>query len=452
VAPEDVGEAQRYLDETSRFWRNWIDGGKLPQHPWKEHLQRSALTLKGLTYAPTGALLAAATTSLPENLGGSRNWDYRFTWIRDTAFALRALHSLGFETEADDFLNFLGDVLEPRSRGALDAPDPGMQVLYPVDGSANALEVELDHLTGYAASRPVRVGNAAFDQTQIDIYGAIVDCVFEHARSRDTLTERSWRIVMRSVEAALENWRAPDRGIWEVRGEEKHFTFSKVMCWVAVDRGARLAQMRGDRSRAARWRSAANEIHADICENGVNDDGVFVQAYGSDELDASLLQLPMLGFLPLDDERLRATVFEIDNFLADGACVYRYEAHEADDGLGGEPEHTFTACSFWLVSAFVMIGELDLARSHCEKLIGAASALGLYAEELDPVTLRHFGNFPQGLTHLALINAVLRVITAENEFNETLDVTPMRQRWWLDDTEGPKIVGPGERWPTRGDQ
>ncbi|HSN03276.1 MAG TPA: glycoside hydrolase family 15 protein, partial [Acidimicrobiales bacterium] len=449
-APADADAAERYLGETSRFWRNWIDGGKLPQHPWREHLQRSALTLKGLTYAPTGALLAAATTSLPENLGGSRNWDYRFTWIRDTAFALRALHSLGFETEADDFLNFLGDVLEPRSRGADDAPDPRMQVLYPVDGSANEVEIELDHLTGYAASRPVRVGNAAFDQTQIDIYGAIVDCIFEHARSRDTLTARSWRIVMRSVEAALESWRAPDRGIWEMRGEEKHFTFSKVMCWVAADRGARLAQMRGDRERSARWRSAADEIHADICENGVNEEGIFVQYYGSDEMDASLLQLPMLGFLPLDDERLRATVFEIDNLLADGAYVYRYEVHDTDDGLRGEPEHTFTACSFWLVSAYVMIGELDLARSHCEKLIGAASKLDLYAEELDPVTLRHLGNFPQALTHLALINAVLRVITAENEFNETLGATASHQRWWLSDAGDSKIVGPGDQWPSRG--
>ena len=449
VAPADPDEAQRHLDETSRFWRNWIDAGHLPEHPWRTHLQRSALTLKGLTYAPTGALLAASTTSLPENLGGSRNWDYRFTWIRDTAFALRALHSLGFETEADDFLNFLGDVLEPRILNG-GAEHAHMQVLYPVDGSANETEIELDHLTGYAASQPVRVGNAAYDQSQIDIYGAIVDCIFEHARSRDTLSERSWRIVVRSVESALEDWRAPDRGIWEVRGEERHFTFSKVMCWVAADRGARLAQMRGDKARADRWRRAANEIHADICENGVNDDGVFVQYYGSDELDASLLLLPTLGFLPLDDERLRATIFEIDTYLTEGACVYRYEPHGVDDGLAGEPEHTFTACSFWLVSAFVMIGELDLARAHCEKLIGAASPLGLYAEELDPVTLRHFGNFPQALTHLALMNAVLRVIKAESEFRESVDSVAERPLWWLSETERSKVVGPGDRWPSTG--
>ena len=428
AAPRDVTEAQRFLGETSRYWRNWLDEGQFPDHPWRPYLQRSALTLKGLTFAPTGALLAAATTSLPENLGGTRNWDYRYTWIRDTAFALRALHSLGYVSEADDFFDFLGEVLEPSTAPGEASGPPEMHVLYPVDGSTSVPEVELEHLSGYAGSRPVRDGNAAFGQRQVDIYGAVVDCVFEYARSRGAVSERSWRIVVRSVEAALARWSAPDRGIWEVRGQEEHFTFSKLMCWVAADRGARLASMRGDGSRAIRWRDAASEIHADICANGVNSEGIFVQSYGSDVLDASLLMVPLLGFLPLDDERLRATVTAIDEHLSDGAFVYRYETLHTDDGLAGEPEHTFTACSFWLVSAYVLIGELDLARSHCEKLIAASSQLGLYAEEIDPETIRHFGNYPQALSHLAQINAVLRVVIAESSGAPSPDLASIKGR------------------------
>jgi len=414
-APDTRDEVDSCRAQTSRFWRGWIDGGRFPDHPWRELLQRSALTLKGLTYAPTGALLAAPTTSLPENLGGTRNWDYRYTWIRDSAFTLRALHALGFHTEADDFLAFLGDVLEPSGP----AP-PGtaklrgnLQVLYPVDGISAPVEQELDHLTGYGWSRPVRTGNAAYNQSQLDILGAIVDCVFEHTRSRDSLSERSWRIVVQAVEMALKSWREPDRGIWEVRGEPKHFTFSKVMCWVAADRGARLAALRGEKERTEFWLSAAQEIHADICHNAMGQNGGFTQSYGSEELDASLLLLPLLGFLPADDERIRITVRAIADDLSDGAFVYRYQTATTDDGIDGEVEGSFTVCSFWLVSALVEIGELDRARAHCEKLIGSASALGLYGEEIDPITARHLGNFPQALTHLALINAVLRVIEGE---------------------------------------
>jgi GH15 family glucan-1,4-alpha-glucosidase len=414
-APKTREEVDACRAQTSHFWRGWIDGGNFPDHPWRELLQRSALTLKGLTYAPTGAMLAAPTTSLPENLGGSRNWDYRYTWIRDSAFTLRALHALGFHTEADDFLAFLGDVLEPsgaapsgtaRLRGNL-------QVLYPVDGIRAPVEQELDHLTGYGWSRPVRTGNAAYNQSQLDILGAIVDCVFEHTRSRDSLSERSWRIVVQAVEMALKTWREPDRGIWEVRGEPKHFTFSKVMCWVAADRGARLAALRGEKDRAELWWKAAQEIHTDICEKAIGENGGFTQSYGSDALDASLLLLPLLGFLPPDDERIRITVLAIGDDLSDGAFVYRYRTATTDDGSDGEVEGSFTVCSFWLVSALVEIGELDRARTQCEKLIGNASALGLYGEEIDPTTARHLGNFPQALTHLALINAVLRVIEGE---------------------------------------
>ncbi len=435
--------------QTSRFWRGWLDDGRFPDHPWRELLQRSALTLKGLTFAPTGALLAASTTSLPENLGGSRNWDYRYTWIRDTAFALRALLSLGFDTEANDFLAFLGDVLEPtRDTGGGAARKRGeLHVLYSVDGATVSEEFELEHLTGYVGSRPVRVGNAAQSQDQFDIFGSIVDCVFEHSRSRDSLSERSWRIVVQAVGSALDCWRKPDRGIWEVRGEPRHFTFSKVMCWVAADRGARLAELRGEHERAKEWWVAADEIHADICENGLCDRGYFTQYYGSEDLDASLLLLPVLGFLPSEDERIRKTIVAIAEDLTDGPFVYRYRAQRIDDGLTGEPEETFTICSFWLVSALVSIGEVDWARSNCEKLIGAASVLGLFGEELDPTTSRQLGNFPQALTHLALINAVLRVIRAEEREGERRKGEAGSNSWWsaAGVDERSILLAPGER-------
>jgi alpha,alpha-trehalose-phosphate synthase [UDP-forming] len=410
--PEDHQAVERWRADTNRFWRGWIDRGRFPDHPWREHVQRSALTLKGLTYTPTGALLAAPTTSLPEHPGGTRNWDYRYTWVRDSAFTLWALHALGFDTEADDFLAFLGDVLEARPGGARGERGP-LQVLYPVDGTELPPEGELTHLTGYAGSRPVRISNAAASQDQFDILGMLVDCVFQHTKSRDSLSERAWRLVVQAVETALASWRKPDRSIWESRGVPSHHTFSKVMCWVAADRGARLAALRGEVERATSWWEAAAEIHADACEHGVRDDGVFTQRYGDDELDAALLVLPLVRFLPADDERVRATVLAIADELADGAFVYRYRADAVDDGIGGEPEASFTVCSFWLVSALVEIGELELARANCEKLIGAASSLGLYGEELDPATTRHLGNFPQALTHLALINALLHVIEAE---------------------------------------
>ena len=431
--PSTHADVDAYRVETSRFWRGWIDGGRFPDHPWRELLQRSALTLKGLTFAPTGALLAAPTTSLPENLGGRRNWDYRYTWIRDSAFTLRALHALGYHTEADDFIAFLGDVLEPNARTnhARLTERGHLRVLYPVDGTTPLPECELDHLTGYAGSQPVRIGNEAIDQNQLDILGAIVDCVFQHARTRDSLSERAWRIVIQAVETALASWREPDHGIWEMRGEPQHFTFSKVMCWVAADRGARLASMRGEKERADRWWAAVKEMHTDICDNAVSDRGFFTQAYGSEELDASLLVLPLVGFLPSDDERIRATVFAVADELADGPFVYRYRTTSTDDGIGGEPEGTFTVCSFWLVSALVEIGELDRARTQCEKLIGTASGLGLFGEEIDPTTARHLGNFPQALTHLALINALLHVIGAEQRAStSTSAATAGSPSWW----------------------
>jgi len=401
--PGNVDEANERLVWTAHHWQHWLDGGRFPDHPWRPHLQRAALTLKGLTYAPSGALLAAATTSLPETPHGERNWDYRYSWIRDSTFMLWALLELGFEWEANDFFYFVADVA---------AGEEPLQVMYGVDGERELPERLLEHLEGYEGARPVRVGNAAHEQRQHDVWGALLDAVYLHTRSRDSLDDRVWKILCRQVEEAIAHWHEPDRGIWEIRGEPRHFTSSKVFCWVACDRGARLAQLRDDAERATRWRAAADEIRADVLVNGVDDRGVFVAHYGTEALDAALLLLPLVGFLPPEDERIRATVFAIAEELTEGGLVLRYRTGETDDGLDGR-EGAFLICSFWLVSALCQIGEVDRARALCERLLGYASPLGLYAEELDPASGRHLGNFPQAFTHLALINAVMHVIGAD---------------------------------------
>ena len=401
--PRTASEAFERIERTANFWRGWINHGVFPEHPWQSFLQRSALTLKGLTYAPTGAVLAAATTSLPETPGGERNWDYRYTWIRDSTFMLWGLYTLGFAREANDFFYFMADV----------AKDDDLQVLYGVGGEKELEERVLEHLGGYAAARPVRIGNGAYRQRQHDVWGALLDSVYLHIRSRDYLPEHVWPILKRSVEAAIAAWREPDRGIWEVRGEPKHFTSSKVMCWVAADRGARVAQMHGDTWLAAHWRKAADEMHAEICKRAVDERGVFVQHYETTALDASVLLIPLVRFLPPDDARVRATVLAIADELTEDGLVLRYRVEETDDGLTGE-EGTFTICSFWLVSALVEVGEIARARELCEKLLSYASPLELYAEEIDHRSGRHLGNFPQAFTHLALINAVVHVIRAES--------------------------------------
>ena len=412
--PRTAGEAFERIERTANFWRGWINHGVFPEHPWQSFLQRSALTLKGLTYAPTGAVLAAATTSLPETPGGERNWDYRYAWIRDSTFMLWGLYTLGFAREANDFFYFMADV-------AKDGDD--LQVLYGVGGEKELEERVLEHLGGYAGARPVRVGNGAYRQRQHDVWGALLDSVYLHIRSRDYLPEHVWPILKRAVEAAIANWQEPDRGIWEVRGEPKHFTSSKAMCWVAADRGARVAQMHGDTWLAAHWRKAADEMHAEICGRAVDARGVFVQHYETTALDASVLLIPLVRFLPPDDPRVRATVLAIADELTEDGLVLRYRVEQTDDGLTGE-EGTFTICSFWLVSALVEIGEIARARELCEKLLSYASPLELYAEEIDHRSGRHLGNFPQAFTHLALINAVMHVIRAESGL-ETGQFTPL---------------------------
>jgi GH15 family glucan-1,4-alpha-glucosidase len=402
--PPSYEEAAASVARTGRFWQEWLKHGTFPDHPWRQYLQRSALTLKGLTYAPSGAMVAAATTSLPETPGGDRNWDYRYSWIRDSTFMLWALYTLGFDEEANDFFYFVADMAE--------AEEGQLQIMYGIGGESRLEEQELEHLSGYDHSRPVRIGNGAYNQDQHDVWGAVLDSMYLHTRSRDQLPDRLWPIIKRQVEAALARWREPDRGIWEVRGEPKHFTSSKLMCWVAADRGARLASLREEAKVAARWRAAAEEIHADICNNGVDGRGVFVQHYETEALDASLLLLPLVRFLPPDDARVRATVLAIADELTENDLVLRYRVEQTDDGFEGE-EGTFAICSFWLVSALAEIGELARARGLCEKLLSLASPLGLYAEQIDARTGRHLGNFPQAFTHLALINAVVHIIRAE---------------------------------------
>ena len=309
---------------------------------------------------------------------------------------------MGFDYEANDFFYFLADCV---------GDEQSLQIMYGVDGTRELTESTLDHLTGYEGALPVRIGNGAYSQRQHDVWGAILDSVYLHTRSRDYMPERLWPILERQVEEALEHWREPDRGIWEVRGEPQHFTSSKLMCWVAADRGARLAELRQEEGRRTRWQAAADEMRADILEHGVDDRGVFTQVYGRPALDASLLLVPLFRFLPPDDERVRATVLAVADELTTDGLVLRYRVDETDDGLSGE-EGTFAICSFWLVSALIEIGEVERGRRLCERLLGYASSLHLYAEEIDPTTGRHLGNFPQAFTHLALINAVMHVIRA----------------------------------------
>ena len=417
-APQTYDEAYRRLVWTAHHWQHWLDRGQFPDHPWRAHLQRGALTLKGLSYAPTGALIAAATTSLPESPGGERNWDYRYSWIRDSTFTLWGLYSLGFDWEANDFFYFVADVAE--------AEEGQLQIMYGIDGEAELVEKTLDHLSGYEGARPVRIGNGAYKQDQHDVWGAVLDSVYLHTKSRDSLPERVWPILKKQVEAAIENWHEPDRGLWEVRSEPRHFVSSKLMCWVALDRGARLAEIREELDLAAKWQQIADEIKADICENGTRDDGVFTQHYDTDALDASVLLMPLVRFLPADDERICATVRAVQDELTQDGLVLRYRVEETDDGLSGE-EGTFTICSFWLVSALSEIGDHEQARDLCEKLLSYASPLGLYAEEIDPRTGRHLGNFPQAFTHLALINAVMHVIRSEQHLEEGAGFSTTRE-------------------------
>jgi GH15 family glucan-1,4-alpha-glucosidase len=427
--PATADEVRTSRVQTDQFWREWLDRGRFPDHPWREHLQRSALTLKALTYLPTGALLAAPTTSLPEHVGGQRNWDYRYTWVRDSSFTMWALQALGLDAEAEDFLAFLGDLLDPDTGRDAASAQRSLQVLYGVDGRSAVPESHLDHLSGYAGSRPIRVGNAAYEQDQLDILGAIVDCVYQHTRTRDSLSERSWSVVVTAVEITLDRWRQPDRSIWEMRGAKRHYTYSKV-CAGSRSIGVPDSPLFGARRTSLSDGGCRARDPCGCVRTGCRRQRPIHPVIRVRRTRRSLLLLPLLRFLPPDDDRIRSTVLAIADELTESGFVLRYRTGSTDDGLS-EPEASFTVCSFWLVSALVEIGETARAHGLCERLLVAGSALGLYGEEIDTNTGRHLGNFPQALTHLALVNAVLHVIDTESYRGDTPLATVASPNWWV---------------------
>jgi len=402
--PQDAADAAARVAATRDFWRRWLSRARMPDHRLRPYVERSALTIKGLTYMPTGATVAALTTSLPETPGGERNWDYRYTWIRDSTFTLQALHYLLLDWEADEFMQFVADV-EPNRDG-------GLQIMYGIDGRRDLTETTRDDLTGYQDARPVRVGNGAFDQRQNDVFGSVLDSILLHAHRSERLPPRLWPLVQAQAECAAAIWQEPDQGIWEARGKPQHYVSSKIMCWVAMDRAAQLAGIRGEPDLQAQWGATADEIKADILERGVSGRGVLRQHYDTDALDASTLLAAHFGLLPGSDERLHATVLAIADELSENGFVLRYRTDETDDGMSGK-EGTFVICSFWLVSALMVVGEEQRALDLMERLLRIASPFGLYAEEFEVDAARHLGNFPQAFSHLALVEASARIILAE---------------------------------------
>ncbi len=366
----------------------------------------------------TGAIIAAPTTSLPEVVGGSRNWDYRFVWLRDAVFTLSALQSVGHVEEAAEFMRFLRRVCRHETAGHL-------QIMYAVDGERDLVERQLDHLSGYRGSRPVRVGNGAAGQLQLDVYGEVLSAV-DHWRRHHELGEGAWRSLRPLVEWVSHNWQLPDSSIWEVRGETRHYLYSKVMSWVALDRGVKIARELSLPADLGQWAAARDAVHAEVLERGWNPaKRAFVQAYDHpDTLDASLLAMGLVGFLPWEDPRMVGTVRAVQRELTspDGDLVYRYRT---PDGLDGE-EGAFSICTFWLAEALYRIGDLAQAERIFQRMLTHANHLGLYSEEIDPATGEFLGNFPQGFTHLALINAVMHVIRADHELareQETLSAS-----------------------------
>jgi len=392
-------EADQLFKETIAYWRTWLARSRY-RGRWREMVHRSALTLKLLTYKPTGAFVAAPTTSLPEQMGGGRNWDYRYTWIRDSAFSLHALLLLGFTEAAEQFMTWLTDRFRELKEHELDR----LQVMYRVDGSSELAEEELTHWEGYCGSRPVRIGNAAADQLQLDIYGEMIDAVYVHNKYGGPIYYEAWEDLRAVIEWLCTNWDQVDEGIWETRGGRKNFTFSRVQSWVGIDRAAQIALERSLPADLFRWRAVRDEIHQQIHERGWNETRkAFVQHYDGDVLDASLLLMPLVKFVSPTDPRWISTLNAICRELATDSLVHRYNPEVSPDGMEGT-EGTFSMCSFWLVEAMSRAGRVDDARLMFEKMLTYANHVGLYSEQIGP-TGEALGNFPQAFTHLALISA-----------------------------------------------
>ena len=398
--------ADALFRQTVAYWREWLSQCTY-RGRWREMVQRSALTLKLLTFEPTGAIVAAPTCNLPEGIGGTRNWDYRYTWIRDAAFTLYGLLRIGFTKEAEKFMHWL----EARCHEL--NPDGSLQIMYGIDGRHALPEITLPHLDGYRGSRPVRVGNDAYNQLQLDIYGELLDSVYLYNKYGAPISYDLWRHLRRLVNWVCDNWTRPDEGVWEVRNGQQHFLYSKLMCWVAIDRGLRLADRRSFPADRDRWLKERDKIYEEIMAKGWNKTRqAFVQHYGSDSLDAANLMMPLVFFVSPTDPRMIKTLDAINQTpekggLVANALVYRYNLHETQDGLDGE-EGTFNICTFWLVEALTRAGRLDEARLMFEQMLGYANHLGLYAEE----TGHHgesLGNFPQAFTHLALISSAFNL-------------------------------------------
>ena len=410
--PLNEAEGEELFEETVTYWRDWLSQCTYKGR-WQEMVERSALVLKLLTYEPTGAIIAAPTCSLPEELGGERNWDYRYTWIRDAAFTLYALLRIGFTNEASRFMHWLESQIDP-----FDGDYSNIQILYGIDGRRHLEETTLDHLEGYRGSRPVRIGNGAYDQLQLDIYGELMDSVYLFNRYGEPISFDFWTKLRQMTNWVCDNWRVADEGIWETRGGRQHFVYSKLMCWVALDRAVKLADSRSFPSERLRWLETRDEIYEEIQSQGWSEDRqAFVQHYGSDSLDASNLIMPLVFFMSPTDPRMLSTLDAINRSprqggLVSDSLVYRYNSDHFSDGIAGQ-EGTFNMCTFWLVESLTRAGwgdskRLDQARLMFEKMLGYANHLGLYAEETGP-SGEGLGNFPQAFTHLALISSAFNL-------------------------------------------
>jgi GH15 family glucan-1,4-alpha-glucosidase len=391
----------RCLDATRDFWRNWILAGTY-RGRWREAVERSAITLKLMTYAPTGAVVAAPTAGLPEQVGGERNWDYRFTWVRDASFSVFALLGLGFHDEARDLYLWLRERIEDREG----KPGPPLSVMYRVDGSTDLTEETLDHFEGYRKSRPVRIGNGASDQLQLDVFGEAFDTISAAYRHQGGVAYRGWKDLTHVLDWLSENWDQPDEGIWETRGGRKPFTYGRIMSWVAFDRGIRMARDNSLPADLTRWTAERDRIYENVMQQGFNNSmKAFVQYEGSDVLDASTLRMVTVGMVAPYDDKWTSTVAAMDKTLVSDSLVYRYDPKASPDGLRGS-EGTFSMCTFWYIDALTRCGRLAESRLTFEKMLTYGNHLGLFSEEIG-VTGEQLGNFPQAFTHLALINAAI---------------------------------------------